>query len=148
MFLLRDGSHGAELALGTLLGTGAGLALLAGKGAAALLLAHDAADKLSLHGGTLALHLEELGVGDDVGRRGGARRRGASGAGDGAGVVVEGVAEEEVVVGEIRRRALLAVRLGQRRPSRPRGKGAGGVVGAEAAGGNVHGRRSSTHGAV
>lgn len=113
LLLLRDGSHSTQLVLGGLLAAAAArLALLASRlRATTLLLADDTADVLALESQTLTLHLENLGIAD-VGRRDDAGRSSAAGTGDGAGVVVEGVAEEEVVVGEIRRGTLFSVGLG------------------------------------
>ena len=61
--LLGDGSHGGKLGLGALLGAGRGAALLLGGLLAALLLEHDLAHALALQGQLLALHLQDLGVG-------------------------------------------------------------------------------------
>jgi len=86
--------------------------------AAALLLGEQELDGLALHGHLVALHLQhvDLGGGGQVGRR----RRRAARARDRVRVVLEAVAGEEVVVGQVRRRALLARGFVQRRPLRPR----------------------------
>jgi len=77
-------------------------ALLSCGGTATLLLLVDNPDALALKSSlAFALSLEELEVGDDVGRRGHGTRRRAAGAGNALGVVVEGIREEQVVVGEI-----------------------------------------------
>lgn len=124
LLLFRDRSHNTRLVLGRLLAAAAAarLALLAGHGTTSLLLADDAANILgALEGQALTLHLKDLGIGE-AGRRddavGGAS---AAGAGNGAGVVVEGIAaeEHEVVVGDVGRGALLSIRLGERVTSGP-----------------------------
>lgn len=75
-------------------------ALLSCGGTSTLLLEGDNAKALALQSGlAFALSLDELEVGDDVGRRGHGTRRRASGAGDALGVVVEGIGEEQIVVG-------------------------------------------------
>ena len=64
-------------------------------------------------------------------------------------VVVKGVRQQEVVVGEERGGALLAVELGERLPPGPRGKGARGIAGvAQVGGADVDGGRHGAHGAV
>lgn len=75
-------------------------ALLSCGGTSTLLLEGDNAKALALQSGlAFALGLDELEVGDDVGRRGHGTGRRAAGAGDALGVIVEGVGEEQIVVG-------------------------------------------------
>lgn len=100
-----------------------GSALLLGGQLSALLLEHDLADSLALNSGQLlSLQLQGLQI-SEAGRRlhHHGRRRGA-GAGDAVAVVVKGVRQEEVVVGEVRGGSLLAAKLGERLASGPRGE--------------------------
>jgi len=71
-----------------------------GCSSALLLLGDDLSNVFLLKCQLLALHLEELKLGGSLRRRDGGRSS-AAGAGDAVGVIVEGIAEEEVVVGEI-----------------------------------------------
>ncbi|KAI6768799.1 hypothetical protein HG531_010988 [Fusarium graminearum] len=105
---------GGELGLGALLVRTA-TALLSCGGTSTLLLEVDNSDALSLDGSlAFALSLEKLEVGDAAGRRGHGTRRRATSAGDALSIIVEGIGEEEVVVGEIRSRSLLTVGLRKR----------------------------------
>lgn len=102
--------HGRELALGALLGrAGArrthGTMPPHGLLAAALLLVGDVAEGgLALHGLALALQLLKLEKGVGVYARRGVS--GADGAGDAVVVVLKGVGEEEVLVGQVGRGSL------------------------------------------
>jgi hypothetical protein len=110
---------GGELGLGALLVRTA-TALLSGGGTSTLLLLSNNAKALALNGSlAFALSLEKLEVRDDVGRRGHGTGRRAAGAGDALSIIVEGIGEEQVVVGEIRSGSLLTIRLGKRVTSRP-----------------------------
>lgn len=110
---------GGELGLGALLVRTA-TALLSCGGTSTLLLEVDNSDALSLDGSlAFALSLEKLEVGDAAGRRGHGTGRRATSAGDALSIIVEGIGEEEVVVGEIRSRSLLTVGLRKRVTSRP-----------------------------
>jgi len=82
--------------------------LLLGSSSALLLLGDHLANVFLLKSQLLALHVEELKLGGSSRRRDGGRS-GAAGTGDAVGVIVEGIAEEEVVVGEIGSWALFAV---------------------------------------
>lgn len=74
--------------------------LLSCGGTSTLLLEGDNAKALSLQSGlAFALGLDELEVGDDVGRRGHGTGRRAASAGNALGIVVEGIGEEQIVVG-------------------------------------------------
>lgn len=128
-FLLRlgDGSHGAELALGALLGRSlAGAALTLGLGLAPLLLPDEQADHLALVGGLLTLHLKDLGLSHEgrLGRRVHGR---AAAAGNTAHIVVENIAHQ-VLIGKEGSRALV-VRLGfaERGAAGPRGESTRGI---------------------
>lgn len=137
---------GAELGLGALL-AGTATTLLSGCGTTTLLLADDNANKLALESGLLlSLSLDELGIRHHVGRRVDGIGRGASGTGDALGVVIEGIREEEVVVGEVRSRALFTVRL-ERVTTRPGWKGTRGIARVKTVGSDIHGARRA-HGAV
>jgi hypothetical protein len=95
-------------------------ALLSGGGSSTLLLEGDNSDALSLNGSlAFALSLEKLEVGDAAGRRGHSTGRRAASAGDALSIIVEGIGEEQVVVGEIRSGSLLTVGLRKRVTSGP-----------------------------
>lgn len=107
---------------------------------------------LLLHGGgALHLELEDLLAGevllllgveevvDLLGGRGGGAGAGA-GAAAGEVVALEGVLEEEVVVGEEGRGTLVVLAV-EGAAARPRGEGAGSVVGVQVARLDIHGRR-------
>lgn len=126
---LCDGGHVQKLCLGTLFRCRCVLPLsscLLGL-TPSLLLSDDLLDVLPLQGRTLHLHLEELLARElrlTLGWRG---RGGGAGAGDAGDIVVEGVAKEEVVVGEESGRTTLVLTV-ERAAARPRGKGAWSVV--------------------
>lgn len=154
---LADRGHVAGL-LGGVAGVAvaaAGLLLLRGE-AAALLLELDEAQGVALHLGALALLLEALLLELLLGRllRGvDAAVVAPGGAGYAVGVVVLRVLPEQVVVRQVRRRALVdrAAAGAQRGTLRPRGEGAVGLVGRGARGGarvwDVEGLRVRAHGA-
>lgn len=97
-------------------------ALLLGGQLSALLLEHDLADGLALNGHLLSLQLLDLHIAKARRRLHHDGRRRGAGASDAVAVVVEGVRQEEVVVGEERSGSLIAAKLGERLASGPRGK--------------------------
>ncbi|KAK7979770.1 hypothetical protein PG989_012227 [Apiospora arundinis] len=155
---LADRGHVAGLLAVAAAVAAAGLLLLRGE-AAALFLELDEAQGVALHLRPLALLLEALlrelllgGLLDGVGAAVVAGAA-AAGAGHAVRVVVLRVLPEEVVVGEVRGRALVVRAAGrsQRGALRPRGEGAVGLVGGGARGGaavgDVEGLRIRAHGA-
>ena len=147
---LHNRSHGAELALWTLLARRAcpvaALPLLLGRLPPPLLLADQILDILPLPLQPLPFHLHQLLFRHVRALRYG--RREAARARDAPDIVVQ-IGREELIVGKVGSRALLVVVAGEAGPPRPRREGAGCVriVAVRAPRGNVY-WGGCAHGAV